>query len=99
MGEGLSQGAWGLGLLADRQGGAAFHPGHFSLPSLLCFRVALCIPAFRSESQERGEAEPRAGLLRRGSLPPPCFRLPSTEQHSEWKPSPNMTSKPLQMTS
>lgn len=45
MGEGLSQGAWGLGPLADGQGGAAFHPGHFSLPSLLCFRVALCIPA------------------------------------------------------
>lgn len=34
-------------------------------------------------------------LFSREDSLPPCFRLLSTERRSEWKPSPNMTSKLL----
>lgn len=55
-------------------------------------RVALCVPVCKN-SPRRGKAEPRA--LQQGRFPSPRFRLLSTERRSEWKPSPNMTSKLL----
>lgn len=52
-------------LAALRTGGPGAGPGSCATGGIVC-------PACRSESQERGEAEPRAGLLRQGSLPPPA---------------------------
>ncbi|VCX38189.1 unnamed protein product, partial [Gulo gulo] len=52
----------------------------------------------RVPRERRGRAQ-SAGWLRQGRLPSPGFRLLSPEQRSEWKPSPNMTSKLLLTTS
>lgn len=52
----------------------------------------------RVPGERRGRAQ-SAGWLRQGRLPSPGFRLLSPEQRSEWKPSPNMTSKLLLTTS
>lgn len=94
-----SQGAWGLGLQVDWQGGAAVDPGHFSVVPLL-IQGGIVLLSVLEYSQTRSEAEPRGlGCFSREDSLPPCFRLLSTEQRSEWKPSPNMTSKPLQTMS
>lgn len=102
-GGGLSQaepGGVGAGTAGQLAGRGCLRSGHFSQSLLFLFRVALCVAACRSESQLRGEAEPRAlGCFSREDSLPPCFRLLSPEPRSEWKPSPNMTSKPPQTTS
>lgn len=65
-----------------------------------CATGGIVLLSVQELSQTRSEAEPRGlGCFSREDSLPPCFRLLSTEQRSEWKPSPNMTSKPLQTMS
>ena len=93
-------GGVGAGTAGRRAGRGCLRSGHFSHSALSWFRVALCVPACGSRSPKRGEAEPRAlGRFSREDSLPPRSRLLSPEPRSEWKPSPNMTSKPPQTTS
>lgn len=99
------------GLLEERlrltEGGShrllSLHPAGRKRKCILAYRKAAdaigcwtwwhCVSQCARIAPEEERLSPE--LFSREDSLPPCFRLLSTERRSEWKPSPNMTSKLL----